>query len=92
MSLPDEKYRSIFKTLEVVLAMAYSKSFKIPKHWREEIYYATKHFPLSCDQISIDGIKFTGYERAITCREYALMVDRYVKIATRKKSSKRKKV
>lgn len=50
MSLPDEKYRALFKARNFLRDLLDPKKTpKIPKKVREEAYYALKHYPFDYD-------------------------------------------
>lgn len=57
MSLPNEKFRSIFRMREVLAGILWSKKCKIPEPWYTEIRYAIKHCPSPYD-VTVEGKSF----------------------------------
>ena len=94
MSLPDEKYRSIFKMRDVLVALCYSKKCKIPAEWRHEIYYAIKHAPFASDEIIIDGKRVQSREAMdrSDLQKYVDWIDKKIKSGHTKAKRKATKV
>jgi hypothetical protein len=94
MSLPDEKYRAVRRIPYIIRALLNSKKNRIARAWKEELYYALKHYPWDSDEVIVDGYSDTKKYIARTYEDihcYVESVDNLVGADSKKAKRKKKK-